>query len=323
MGPKRDIVREVFDAARMYAPELKRGIYYSLYEWFHPAYAGRLPSNPYTGALLPYTGAAPIHDFVTEHVLPQMQEIVDAYDPDILWCDGAWEQTAAYWQTSAVIARYFNQAMRREEPKDVAVNNRCRVTDPDQSPVAADFTTPEYATYSSTVTKKWESNRGLDPFSYGYNQATADSEYMSAKQIVDTLADVVSKNGNLLLNIGPTADGSVPPIMQQRLREIGGWLATNGEAIFDTTYWWRTPEEGSLRFTVKPGEAFFIIALAWPGDQLIVNSPVPIKSGQIVTLLGYQGAPLAWRRSDGQLVVDIPTDARVTGRHAWVFRITW
>ena len=186
--------------------------------------------------------------------------------------------------------------MRRESPKDVVVNNRCRVTDPDQSPVAADFTTPEYATYSSTVTKKWESNRGLDPFSYGYNQATADSEYMSAKQIVDTLADVVSKNGNLLLNIGPAADGSIPPIMQQRLREIGGWLATNGEAIFDTTYWWRTPEEGSLRFTVKPGEAFFIIALAWPGDQLIVNSPVPIKSGQIVTLLGYQGAPLAWRR---------------------------
>jgi alpha-L-fucosidase len=146
---------------------------------------------------------------------------------------------------------------------------------------------------------------------------------MTAKQPVDLLVDIVSKNGNFLLNSGPAAVGSIPAIMQQRLREIGGWLARNGEAIFDTTYWWRTPEEGTLRFTVKPNEAFYIIALAWPGERLVVNSPVPIKEGQTVTLLGHQKGPLTWRRQDGRLIVDIPPDARGASDHAWAFKIAW
>jgi alpha-L-fucosidase len=321
MGPRRDIVRELFDAARAYAPELKRGIYYSLYEWFHPAYSGKLPSNPYTGSAESYTGAWPIGDFVADHVLPQMRELIDGYDPDIFWCDGSWEKTAEYWRTGGEIAHYLNQAMRRDNPKDVVVNDRCRVTDPYGSPTAADFTTPEYSSYSSIVKKKWESSRGLDPFSYGYNRATAEADYLSTNEMIDLLVDITSKNGNLLLNIGPAADGSIPAIMQQRLREMGSWLAINGQAIFDTTYW-RTSEEGNLRFTVKPNQAFYLIALDWPGERLTVASPVPIDDAQTITLLGYQGGPLTWWREADKLIISIPPDARSASEHAWSFKIS-
>ncbi|WP_233442090.1 alpha-L-fucosidase [Lentzea atacamensis] len=140
---------------------------------------------------------------------------------------------------------------------------------------------------------------------------------MTADEVIDTLVGTTSKNGNFLLDIGPRADGSIPEIMQQRLRETGAWLKTNGESIYGTTYWSRMAQQGSLRFTVKPNEAFYITSLAQPGSQLVVDAPVPIKDGDRVTLLGHD-RPLKWTRSGGKLVVDVPAGV---GRHAWVLKV--
>jgi alpha-L-fucosidase len=169
---------------------------------------------------------------------------------------------------------------------------------------------------------KWESSRGLDPFSYGYNAATPDDQYMTADEVVDSLVDIVSKNGNFLLDIGPKADGTIPAIMEQRLRETGAWLKVNGESIYGTTYWSRAAQEGDLRFTVRQNKAFYITSLTQPGDQVTVTSPVPIGAGDKVTLLGYHGGPLHWtKRDDGSLVIDVPKAARSAGQYAWVFKI--
>jgi alpha-L-fucosidase len=316
MGPRQDLVGELFAADRKYTPDVHPGVYYSLPEWYNPAdpWNGHGPQNPYTGQPVPYTGYIPVKNYVSDYQAPQMEELIHQYSPDILWCDIG--TPAAEPQ---VIADYFNHA--QATGSQVTVDNRCGLPE-------YDYTTPEYTKYSATVVQKWEASRGLDPFSYGYNSATPDSDYMTAAEAVQDLVDIVSKNGNLLLDIGPRADGTIPGVMQQRLQQIGAWLKVNGESVYNTTYWWRTAQEQAngedLRFTVAPNKAFYITDLSQPGGQVVVNSPVPIKAGQRVTLLGYHGAPLHWTQNgQGQLVIDVPSAAQTSGQYAWVFKVDW
>ncbi len=146
---------------------------------------------------------------------------------------------------------------------------------------------------------------------------------MTTEEVVHSLVDIVSKNGNFLLDIGPRADGTIPEIMQTRLRETGHWLKTNGEAIYDTTYWSRMAQLGEdLRFTVRQNEAFYIHSLTQPGSTLTVEAPVPIRGGDKVTMLGHD-RPLTWRVRNGSLVIDVPQAARRAGRHVWVFKVDW
>ncbi|MFJ9903270.1 alpha-L-fucosidase [Streptomyces sp. NPDC101152] len=313
MGPKRDLVKELFEASRRYAPELHRGLYFSMPEWFNPdnPWMGHAPRNPYTLAPVPYTGYTAGKDYVRDYQAPQMLELIHGYDPEIIWCDIGGVNDSPH-----VLAEYFNHAKNRARPIDVTVNNRSGIA-------FHDFTTPEYTTYDNTVVAKWESSRGLDPFSYGYNQATPDDSYMTAEEVVHSLVDIVSKNGNFLLDIGPRADGTIAPILQTRLRETGAWLKVNGEAVYDTTYWSRMAQLGAdLRFTVRPNEAFYIHSLTRPGAKLTVEAPVPVRPGDRVTMLGHD-RPLSWTVSKGALVIDVPETARKAGAHVWVFKVDW
>ncbi|MFB9927074.1 alpha-L-fucosidase [Amycolatopsis halotolerans] len=312
LGPRRDLVADLFAASRKYTPGLRNGLYFSLPEWFNPdnPWMGHPPRNPYTGAPVPYTGYTAGRDFVKDLQAPQVLELIDGFDPDVLWFD-----IGGVNDSRDVLTEYFNRAKNRRRPKDVTYNDRGGIPD-------HDFTTPEYTTYPNTVVAKWESSRGLDPYSYGYNRATPDDKYMTTDDVVHTLVDVVSKNGNFLLDIGPDFDGTIPAVMQQRLRETGAWLRTNGEAIYGTTYWSRMAQLGDLRFTVRPGSAFYLMSLVAPGSQLVVDAPVPIRPGDRVSMLGY-GGPLHWSQSDGRLVIDVPAAARAAGKHSWVFKVDW
>ena len=313
LGPKRDLIKELFEASRRYAPELHRGLYFSMPEWFNPdsPWMGHAPRNPYTLEPLPYTGYTAGKDFVRDYQAPQMLELIEGYDPELIWCDIGGENDSLH-----VLAEYFNHAKNRARPVEVTVNDRSGIA-------FHDFTTPEYTTYDNTVVAKWESSRGLDPRSYGYNQLTPDSAYMTTEEVVHALVDIVSKNGNFLLDIGPRADGTIPEIMQTRLRVTGRWLRVNGEAIHGTTYWSRMAQLGDdLRFTVRPDKAFYIHSLAEPGSRLTVEAPVPIRARDKVTMLGHD-RPLNWTVSNGALVIDVPAAARKAGRHAWVFKVEW
>ncbi|MGW1051241.1 alpha-L-fucosidase [Streptomyces sp. NPDC002521] len=313
MGPKRDLVKDLFEASRRYAPELHRGLYFSMPEWFNPdnPWMGHAPRNPYTLQPVPYTGYTAGKDYVHDYQAVQLLELIHGYDPEIIWCDIGGVNDSVH-----VLAEYFNHAKNRARPVDVTVDDRSGIT-------VHDFTTPEYTTYANTVVAKWEASRGLDPFSYGYNQATPDSAYMTAEEVVHTVVDIVSKNGNFLLDIGPRADGTIPEIMQTRLRETGAWLKTNGEAIYDTTYWSRMAQLGDeLRFTVRPDDAFYIHSLATPGPKLTVEAPVPVRPGDTVTMLGHD-RPLTWAVTNGALVIDVPEAARKAGKYAWVFKVEW
>jgi len=200
----------------------------------------------------------------------------------------------------------------------VLTNNRCGTP--------GDFDTPEYARYGAVQARKWESNLGMDPYSYGYNRATPDEEYLKPDAIVTSLLDIVSKNGNFLLDVGPTADGTIIDIEQKNLRAAGKWIAAHGEAVFNTTYWFITPQEGeAVRFTHTP-EAFYISTLYAPNATLTLASPVPYVDGDKVTVVGgnMSGTVVPSKLlDDGRLELTISEDVRKADEYAWVFKIPY
>jgi len=324
MGPKRDLLGDLFAAARTHT-KLKCGSYYSIGEFFNPA-AGAPPYNSYTHATVPYTGYIPVDNYVDDFMHPQMKELIDHYHPDVLWGDGEWffapqGKEDAYWHNEAIIAYYYNQAASRGQ--DVVVNNRFFILSPgstseDRGGAWGDFGTPEQTTLKALQTKKWETCQTFAG-SWGYNTAEPISRYKTPGTIVRLLVDAVSKNGNLLFNIGPMHDGLIPQIMQDRLLEVGRWLAINGEAIYGTTYWTQA-EDGNVRFTTKPGK-FFMTALDWPGETLTLSAPVPIADDTKVRLLGSDGPPIAWKRDGNAIVFAMPQagPASTASKNAYVF----
>ncbi|KAI1435815.1 glycoside hydrolase family 29 protein [Xylaria sp. CBS 124048] len=343
-GPQRDLLRDIFDAAARYQPSLKRGTYFSLPEWFNPdfgpygydqqnstlvpgtnSWPGVPARNPYTGLVEPYTGRIPVDDFLTDVMLPQMEILAYDYETDIMWCDvGAANVTAefaaAWWDTT------------RAENRQVTMNSRCGLAQ------AADFDTPEYAAFSSAQARKWESNMGMDPFSYGYNSATAPGAYMNASTLVQTLVDVVAKNGNLLLDVGPRADGTIVEAEVRNLKEAGRWIHGHGEAIFNTTVWFvRTEVVGDgvdVRFT-QTETAFYVLFLERPGVEegfIRVPAPVPILEGDVVSMVGVGvgeegGEHLAWHVNGKgeESVLNVQVDDALLDKddYCWVFRIQY
>ena len=216
--PKRDLLGDLSNAVRNAG--LKMGYYYSLYEWFNPLW--KTDKKKY----------------VTEHMTPQFKDLVTRYKPAVIFSDGEWELTDTAWQSPALLAWLFNES---PVAKNVVVNDRWGSNTRGKN-TGATYTTSEYGSgMDASVT--WEESRGIG-HSYGYNRNEKLEDYKTGHELILILSDVVARGGNLLLDIGPTADGRIPVIMQQRLLEIGNWLQVNGEAIYNTTAW-KTPYQWS------------------------------------------------------------------------------
>ncbi|KAH7407960.1 glycoside hydrolase superfamily [Cadophora sp. MPI-SDFR-AT-0126] len=280
-GPKRDFIKELLDAAKQYQPHIRRGTYFSMPEWYHPGYKkyaiggsaghpGGPPHNPYTQQEIPYTGYVPVNDYVVDLQLPEMNQLAYEYETEIMWCDIGGANNATIFASE-----WLNWA--RKQGRQVTFNNRCGLP--------GDFDTPEYFTNDVVVDKKWETNRGMDPFSFGYNFQTPDSTYLTGADIVQTLVDVVSKNGNFLLDIGPKADGTIPQIMQSGLKDAGAWIKAHSESIFNTRYYRITPGLNPFRFTTKLN-AFYIHVMSRGGPTVTVPYRIPYLPGDKITVVG-------------------------------------
>ena len=185
----------------------------------------------------------------------------------------------------------------------------------------------------------WQNDTSVAKNSWSY---VDPQDYKTAESLIQDLVDVVSKNGALLLNIGPRADGTIPEPEQEILRAIGRWLAVNGEAIYGTRPW-RVYGEGptevvegaftdtqraaftpaDFRFTTK-GDALYAICLAWPGEEATIRSlgaGSPLMEGRVATveLLGAPGK-LAWTIAADGLKVRLP--AGKPCEHAYTFKVT-
>ncbi|WP_205669368.1 alpha-L-fucosidase [Amycolatopsis suaedae] len=300
LGPRRDLVGELFRAAR--GTRLRRGLYYSLGEFYSPA-LGTPPRNPYTGALVPYTGYRPVNDYVREYEHVHLRTLIDRYDPDILWGDGhgshnfgagqIFRPPVWNWHSDEILAYYYNKAVRRG--KGVLVNDRFIASHADIDSVEGDK--PGYP----LRTDAWEACLTMSR-SWGYMDPTYDIK--TGQKLVQLLADIVAKNGNLLLNIGPKPDGTIAAWQRDRLLAIGAWLRTNGGAIHDSKPWHRA-EDGPLRYTVSD-RTFNIITFTWPAGELVVPGDLPIRDGARIRVLGGRGEPLRWQRRGDTVAITLP-----------------
>ncbi len=297
-GPHRDLAGDLVKAVR--EEGLRMGFYYSLYEWYHPLYKQDLPR------------------YVEQHMLPQVKDLVERYQPDILWGDGEWEHPSEVWRSTELLAWLFNESPCREY---VAVNDRWGK---DARGVHGGYYTTEYSkVYSDeTVTgyhHSWEECRGMGA-SFGLNRNEDFAEYKSAAELIHVLIQTVCNGGNLLLDIGPTGDGRIPVIMEERLIQIGEWLAVNGEAIYGTRRWRVTSEGESVRYTQK-GDTVYAICLKWPGKSLVLETP-KFNKNTTVSLLGYS-QNLSWTDENGKMEIEVPflSVEEIPCLHAYTFRL--
>jgi alpha-L-fucosidase len=223
------------------------------------------------------------------------RELIDRYQPDVLWNDIGYPQAANFNQ---LFADYYNR-----QP-DGLVNNRFDMLGAHAGRVHHDFFTPEYDVSKEIKEKKWEACRGIGN-SFGYNQNETEDDYISGGALVQMLCDVVSKNGNLLLNVGPTGGGEIPWAQAQRLLQLGHWLRTNGDAIYGTRPWHRaegeTAEGHQVRFTSKDDALYALVFDAGAATSVTI----PNVSATAVTMLG-RPVPLAIEATSDGIHIELP-----------------
>lgn len=209
-GPRRNLLLDLSESVRREG--LRMGIYYSLYEWYNPLWLKDRKR------------------YVETHMMPQFKDVVTHCRPALIFGDGEWDMPSSDWRSPELLAWLFNESAVRDE---VVVNDRWGKETRHRH---GSYYTTEYTAGLEQTEKPWEENRGMG-FSYGYNRMETLADYQSERSLILMLVDLVSRGGNLLLNVGPTGDGRIPVIMEERLVQLGSWLAKNGDAIYGTRPW--------------------------------------------------------------------------------------
>ncbi|MGC3959210.1 MAG: alpha-L-fucosidase [Verrucomicrobiota bacterium] len=261
----------------------------------------------------------PTKEFLDDWLLRSC-EIVDKYRPEVLYFDWWICQPVFQPYLKTFAAYYYNRGV--EWKKQVAIN--FKEWEGISFPRGAGVFDMERGAANDVQSTLWQTCTSVSRNSWGY---ITNHVYKDTGEIVDELVDTVSKNGTMLLNIGPKADGTIPEHEQQMLREIGAWLKVNGEAIYGTRPWIKFGEgptqtaSGSFtdktekkaftaedfRFTTK-AKTLYAIVLAWPQSrQLLVKSLVG-QTVKRVELLGHKGK-LLWEQTAEGLLVSLPEKA--------------
>ena len=345
MGPKMDITGMWREAA------LKQGLRFGVtthlarsYAWFN---VNKLAdtAGPYKG--VPYDGADPDYaDFYFEahddteprqpidppeswrqQWLRRMKDLIDNYRPDHMYFDGAIPFQGDEGRTGLeLIAWYYNQNMSWHDGRLECVMCIKKVTEHGRYIEGVATLDIENRTADRMLPDPWQTDASIGPWGY-----YAGAKYKSVPCLVHQLVDIVSKNGSLLLNVPPRADGTLDEETEAILAGIGQWLEVNGEAIYETRPWrvfgegpfQEAPKDGKpeycaedIRFTTK-GETLYAIALGRPAGQLTIGSLGAAREGAgpvgEVRLLGCE-TPLTWSQDDGGLTVDVPE--QVPSEHA-------
>ena len=294
----RDIMKALSDACRRQG--MKICWYYSIMDWHHPDY---LPRREWESDR-PDSGA----DFgrYIRYMKSELKELLTAYGPvGVLWFDGEWEPT---WNTT--YGRELYDYVRSLQP-GIIINNRVGAGRSGmegftkEGEFSGDFGTPEQEVPATGLPGvDWETCMTMNDH-WGYN--SHDTNWKSAKELIRTLADVASKGGNFLLNVGPTSDGVFPQASIDRLRDIGLWMKRNGGSIYGTTAspftslpWGRCTERRTAS-----GTRLYLHVFRWPSDGKLVVPGLLSEPGK-ACLMADQATPLPLGRNEDALIVSLP-----------------
>jgi alpha-L-fucosidase len=318
---RRDLVGDMGVAVR--SKRMRMGLYYSGgYDW------------PYNDAVLSRAAdavlAVPNGRQYVEYVTAHWRELIDLYQPSILWNDISWPgggnlaDLFAYYYNSVeegvINDRWRESNRRRNEFTDALVRGAGTLIEwmwrfiPERrkrltfaTPKHCDFRTPEYDVLHTVSERKWELARGVG-HSFGANRHEQPEDIITDTALIQMFCDVVSKNGNLLIGVGPRPDGTIPEIQQAPLRGLGRWLSANGEAVYGSRPWVitesMTSEGTPLRFT-KSGEGVYALVMGMPASRRITLRAVDGTRVRRIRLVGAD-EQLEWSAEGGELTVTLP-----------------
>ena len=243
---------------------LKFCFYYSIVDWHHPtAYVDAPGKDPTAGNRTTKLKPGGKEEYL-KYMQAQLRELITTYDPAVLWFDGEWQE---WWTESD--GKELYKYVRSLKP-DIIINNRVGrgrqgmqgMSKTDQE-YAGDFGTPEQQIPANGLPGvDWESCMTMNT-TWGFK--FYDDKWKSSEQLIRNLIDIASKGGNYLLNVGPTAEGLIPPQSVERLAEMGNWMRKNGASVYGTT---ASPFATQLSFgraTSKPGRVYLHV-FDWPSD---------------------------------------------------------
>jgi len=289
-------VGELTNAVR--AQDLRMGLYYSGgYDWtFVPGPIAKAAD---------YQAVKPQSEAYGKYADTQFRELISRYRPAVLWNDIDYPKSG---HPLEIMAEYYNTV------PDGVIDDRFGVKH-------SDFKSPEYQTLDKISPTKWEECRGLGR-SFGYNRAEGEAETIAPEKLIYLLVDIVSKNGNLLLDVGPEADGTIPAVQMSRLEALGAWLKQNGEAIYATRPWIRaegeTVDHIPIRFTQKDS-FLYVTLLGDPKTGRVTLKNLAPKAGSSISLLGENEA-LAWVQYGEDVEIKLPS--HLAGHYAYVLKMS-
>ncbi len=339
MGPKRDLIAELAEAVRRQWLIFGLSSHRAEHWWFFNggmAFDSDVQDTRYAGLYGPAQPQTlqPNEEFLDDWLV-RCCELVDKYQPQLLWFDRGIVEPAFRSRLQKFAAYYYNSGAQWDRGvainfKDDAFPEGCAIFDVERGQLAS---IPPYF---------WQTDTAVAKNSWGYIE---NQEYKTATDLIGDLVDVVSKNGAFLLNVGPRPDGTIPEPEEELLLSIGRWLIINGEAIYGTRPWQifgegptqiasgsfndteRAPfTSQDIRFTTR-GETLYALVLAWPEHGTVTIKSLSTASGlfqrqiEKVELLGYQEQEqLQWKHDANGLTINVP--ALKPCEHAFAFRIS-
>ena len=230
-----------------------------------------------------------------------LKELIEEYKPYTLFTDGEWEHPSSVWHSTDFLQWLYNES----SVKDYIVPND-RWGSETRGRLGGNLTT-EYGFIGSAdgseemIDRVSEECRGIGA-SFGWNKFETVDDYLSEEALIKMLVDLVSNGSNFLLNIGPTADGRIPVIMEERLRQLGKWLKVNGEGIYCSRKLCKSADE-NIRYTRnKDDKAQYAFIMKYPFGKITLDE-IPYREGVKVSLLGCDKAIEAVN-DNGKLAVD-------------------